>query len=125
MSGSILMNKVCDMETLMNAWKKVRANKGMPGIDFVTIQQFESTLTENLQELSMQLKEDRYYPMPIKRIAVKKASGGTRELGILTIQDRIVQRAVLDVIEPVFERVFLDCSYGFRPNRSVQDAKEV
>lgn len=122
MAGSIFMKKVCEMETLMSAWKKVRANKGVPGVDFVTIQQFESSLKENLQQLSAQLSEDRYYPMPIKRIAVKKASGGRRELGILTIQDRIVQRAVLDVIEPHFERVFMDCSYGFRPNRSVQDA---
>ncbi len=59
--------------------------------------------------------------MPIKRVAIKKASGGMRELGILTIVDRIIQRAVLDVIEPHFEGVFLDCSYGFRPNRSVQN----
>ena len=116
------MNKVCEMETLMNAWKKVRANKGGPGVDFLTIQQFEFSLTENLQELSAQLREDRYYPMPIKRVAIKKASGGMRELGILTIVDRIIQRAVLDVIEPHFEGVFLDCSYGFRPNRSVQNA---
>ena len=122
MAGSILMKKVCEMETLMNAWKKVRANKGGPGVDFLTIQQFELSLTENLQELSAQLREDRYYPMPIKRVAIKKASGGMRELGILTIVDRIIQRAVLDVIEPHFEGVFLDCSYGFRPNRSVQNA---
>jgi len=110
MARNALMKKVCEMETLMNAWRKVRANKGVPGVDFVTIQQFESSLKENLQQLSAQLSEDRYYPMPIKRIAVKKASGGRRELGILTIQDRIVQRAVLDVIEPHFERVFMDCS---------------
>jgi len=93
MSG--LINEVCELETLMSAWRKVRANKGMPGVDFVTIQPFESSLTENLHQLSTQLSEDRYYPMPIKRIAVKKASGGIRELGILTIHDRIVQRAVL------------------------------
>jgi len=117
-----LMKKVCEMETLMNAWRKVRANKGVPGVDFVTIQQFEYSLLANVQQLSAQLAEDRYYPMPIKRIAVKKASGGVRELGILTIQDRIVQRAVLDVIEPIYERIFLDCSYGFRPNRSTKDA---
>lgn len=124
MAGNSLINKVCEMETLMNAWRKVRANKGVPGGDFVTVQQFEFSLLENLQQLSAQLAEDRYYPMPIKRIAVKKASGGVRDLGILTIQDRIVQRAVLDVIEPVFERIFLSCSYGFRPNRSVHDAIE-
>jgi RNA-directed DNA polymerase len=122
MSGNMLMKKVCEMETLMNAWRKVRSNKGVPGVDFVTIQQFESSLMENLQQLSTQLSYDRYYPMPIKRIAIKKASGGVRELGILTIQDRIAQRAVLDVIEPIYERIFLPCSYGFRPNRSVMDA---
>ena len=94
MAGSSFMNKVCEMETLMNAWKKVRSNKGVPGVDLVTIQQFEYSLMENVKELSAQLSDDRYYPMPIKRIAIKKASGGTRELGILTIQDRIAQRAV-------------------------------
>lgn len=119
---SALFHQLSSPESLMAAWKKVRANKGGPGLDLITIQQFERNLVASLEDLSLRLREERYYPMPIRRVQMEKASGGKRELGILTVEDRIVQRAALDTLEPLFEREFLDCSFGFRPNRSVQDA---
>lgn len=88
----------------------------------MTIQQYEANVDRNLNQLATQLAEERYYPLPLLRFSIRKPSGGTRELGILAIQDRIVQRAVCDLIEPIFEAEFLDCSFGFRPNRNVEMA---
>jgi retron-type reverse transcriptase len=116
------MPQICQLEHLMAAWKKVRANKGRAGVDLVTVQQFERHLVANLQTLGTLLREDRYYPMPLKRFQVPKPDGTTRPLAILTVEDRIVQRAVVDALEPIFEAAFLDCSFGYRPGRSVGDA---
>jgi RNA-directed DNA polymerase len=106
--------------SLMQAWKQVRANKGAPGIDLISIAEFERDLQTNLEALSSRLREGRYYPMPVRTVEMRKANGGIRTLGILTVEDRIVQRAALDAVEPLFEPAFLDCSFGFRPNRSVE-----
>jgi RNA-directed DNA polymerase len=113
-------DRLCELEALMAAWKQVRANKGAPGIDRVTIAEFERDLIGNLQSLADRLREGRYYPMPVRTIEMQKRNGGTRTLGILTVEDRIVQRAVLDLIEPLWEPAFLDCSFGFRPGRNVE-----
>ena len=113
---------LCEPDRLMSAWKRVRANRGAPGIDQVTIAEFERNLQTNLTELALRLREGRYYPMPVRVVEMRKSNGGIRRLGILTVEDRIVQRAALDLIEPLFEPAFLDCSYGFRPNRSVEMA---
>ena len=114
-----LSTQLCDPETLHAAWRKVRANKGGPGSDGVTIQQFETNLTKYLQQLSRELTEERYYPLPIQKFTMKKANGSTRELSVLTLKDRIVQRAVCDLISPIYEAKFLECSFGYRPNRGV------
>lgn len=114
---------VCELPVLMGAWKSVRANKGAAGVDLVTIAEFERDLVGNLQALAERLREARYYPMPLRTVEMKKRTGGTRTLGILTVEDRIVQRALLDVCEPLWEQqVFLDCSFGFRPGRNVEMA---
>ena len=114
---------LCELPTLMAAWKSVRANKGAAGVDLVTVAEFERDLMGNLQSLAERLREGRYYPMPLRTVEMKKRSGGTRTLGILTVEDRIVQRGLLDVCEPLWERqVFLDCSFGFRPGRNVEMA---
>jgi RNA-directed DNA polymerase len=113
---------LCDPDRLTAAWKRVRANRGAPGIDQVSIAEFERDLQANIAELSSRLNEGRYYPMPVRAVEMRKSTGGIRRLGILTVEDRIVQRAALDLIEPLFEPSFLDCSYGFRPGRNVSDA---
>ncbi len=107
-----------DPQHLLAAWKKVRACQGAAGIDQITLAEYARDLMTSLDALAQRLREGRYYPLPVRTVEMRKASGGTRTLGILTIEDRIVQRAALDAVEPLFESVFLDCSFGFRPNRS-------
>jgi RNA-directed DNA polymerase len=121
-STRTLMAQISQIDHLMAAWKKVRANKGAAGVDLVTIQQFEANLYANLQALAETLREDRYYPLPVKRFGVPKPDGRTRPLAILAVEDRIVQRAVLDALEPMFEAEFLPCSYGYRQGRKAADA---
>ena len=117
-----LSTQLCQPETLHTAWRKVRANKGGPGSDGVTIQQFEVNLTRHLRQLSHELAEERYYPLPIQKFTIQKSNGGTRELSVLTLKDRIVQRAVCDLISLIYEAKFLDCSFAYRPNRGVPHA---
>ena len=117
-----LAHQLCQPETLHATWRKVRANKGGPGSDGVTIQQFEANLTKHLRQLSRELTEERYYPLPVQKFIMKKANGGTREISVLTLKDRIVQRAVCDLISPIYEAKFLDCSFGYRPGRGVPHA---
>ena len=114
--------QLCQPETLHAAWRKVRANKGGPGSDGVTIQQFEANLTKHLRQLSRELSEERYYPLPVQKFTMKKSNGNTRELSVLTLKDRIVQRAVCDLISPIYEAKFLECSFAYRPNRGVPHA---
>lgn len=114
--------QLCELAVLMNAWKAVRANKGAAGVDLVTIAGFERELLGRLQDLSERLRQGRYYPMPLRTVQMKKASGGLRTLGILTVEDRIVQRALLDVLEPLWEPAFSPYSFGFRPGRNVEMA---
>ena len=117
-----LSTQLCQPETLHTAWRKVRANKGGPGSDGITIQQFETNLTRHLHQLSRELAEERYYPLPIRKFTMEKSNGSTRELSVLTLKDRIVQRAVCDLISPIYEAKFLDCSFAYRPNRGVPHA---
>ena len=112
-------DQLCELPALMGAWKQVRANQGAAGIDRVTIAEFERELLANLTALGARLREGRYYPMPARTVEMPKRNGGTRTLGILTVEDRIVQRAALAALEPLWEPAFLDCSFGFRPARNV------
>ena len=117
-----LTTQLCQTETLAAAWRKVRANKGGPGSDGITIQQFEVNLVKHLRQLARELAEERYYPLPVQKFTMKKANGSAREISVLALKDRIVQRAVCDLITPIYEAKFLDCSFGYRPNRGVPQA---
>ena len=117
-----LATQLCQPETLHAAWRKVRANKSAPGSDGVTIQQFEANRTRHLRQLSRELAEERYYPLPVQKFTMKKSNGSTRDLAVLTLRDRIVQRAVCDLISPIYEAKFLECSFAYRPNRGVPHA---
>jgi group II intron reverse transcriptase/maturase len=117
-----LIHKVWDKKNLEKAWKSVKANRGSAGIDGITIEQFEQNLQQNLAEIQRLLKEKRYEPKPVKRVLIPKDNGKMRQLGIPTVRDRVVQQALKNVLEPIFEKIFLSQSHGYRPNTNAHDA---
>lgn len=117
-----LIDKVYRPRTLMAAWQQVQANRGAAGIDGQSIETFAAQAERYLGELADDLKAGRYRADAVRRVEIPKAGGKTRPLGIPTVKDRIVQTAVKQVIEPIFEREFLPMSYGFRPGRGCKDA---
>ena len=107
------------------AFKRVKANRGAAGVDGQSIADFEADFSNNLYKLWNRLSSGSYFPLPVRRVDIPKADGGRRPLGIPTVKDRIVQTAVLLMIEPIFEADFLDCSFGFRPGKSAHQAIDV
>ena len=118
-----LMDKVLSEENLLWSWVQVAQNKGSAGVDHVTIDAFAQQLSPNLKRLTENLRENTYQPQDVKRVWIPKpGSKEQRPLGIPTVRDRVVQTALRNVIEPIFERDFAEQSYGFRPGRSCKDA---
>ena len=117
-----LIDKVYRQQTLQAAWHKVKGNAGAAGVDGQSVKQFGFRAEIYLAELEQTLRSGEYRPEPIRRVEIAKAGGKKRPLGIPAVKDRIVQTALKLVIEPIFEREFEDCSYGFRPQRGCKDA---
>jgi len=118
-----LIDKIYPESTLKAAYHQVAANKGAAGVDHVTVKMFGDRLDENLKALSEGLQSGRYRPQQIRRHYIPKpGSNEKRPLGIPTVRDRVVQTAVLNALEPIFERDFAEHSYGFRPGRGCKDA---
>jgi RNA-directed DNA polymerase len=118
-----LFDKVFSERNLFAAFQRVASKKGAAGVDHVSVMQSERMLPESLWEVSDQLKTGVYQPQSIRRVHIPKpGSNETRPLGIPTVRDRMVQAAVVNVIEPIFERDFAEHSYGFRPGRGCKDA---
>lgn len=120
-----LYNHLSRDDVLYEAWKCVKRNGGSAGIDNISIQSIERSkggVPEFLLGIQKELRSKTYYPKPVKRVYIPKSDGKLRPLGIPTVKDRVVQAAMLMIIEPIFEQDFLDCSYGFRPNRSAHQA---
>jgi group II intron reverse transcriptase/maturase len=122
-----LFDKVCAFPNLQQAWERVAANRGAPGIDGVTIAQFRENADERLTQLAQDLRQKSYRPQPVRRVFIPKGGkgGGQRPLGIPTVRDRIVQQALRQVLEPIFEPLFSRRSHGFRPRRGCETALEV
>ena len=120
--GADLLEKVLDRDNLNRAFKKVKANKGAPGIDSMTVDDAPEWLKEHKGELLESIRNGKYKPSPVRRKEIPKPDGGVRKLGIPTVIDRIIQQAIAQVLSPIYEPTFSDGSYGYRPNRSAQDA---
>ncbi len=119
-----LMSQIVDEENLYAAWQRIRANQGGPGVDAMHLADFEARLPTHLTQLATALQDESYLPLGLRRVTIPKKSGGQRELAIPTVTDRVAQRAFVNVLEPLFEPIFLPCSFGYRPQRSVDDAVE-
>lgn len=117
-----LIEKILSEENLQKAIRKVKKNKGAPGVDKMTVQEVEEWFNQYKEELISKILNKQYKPMPVKRVYIPKPNGKQRPLGIPTVVDRVIQQAMLQVLSEIYEPIFSDHSYGFRPNRSTHMA---
>ena len=119
-----LMEKILSEENLQLVIKKVKKNKGAPGIDKMTVQEIEYWFEQYQEELISKIMNKQYRPMPVKRVYIPKANGKQRPLGIPTVVDRVIQQAISQELTKIYEPIFSEHSYGFRPKRSAHMAME-
>jgi len=117
-----LIDKIYRIENLKQAYSAVKANNGAPGIDGQTVEAFGENLEAEITKLHLELKTGTYRPSPVRRVEIPKPDGSKRPLGVPTVRDRVVQQALLNVLQPIFEPDFHPSSYGYRPGRSCQQA---
>ena len=120
--GADLLKRILSRDNLNRAYKRVRANKGAPGIDGMTVEDALPWLREHREELLESIRQGKYKPQPVRRKEIPKPDGGVRKLGIPTVIDRIIQQAIAQQLVPIYEPLFSDDSYGYRPGRSAQQA---
>jgi len=116
------MELIVERRNVEAALRRVRRNKGSPGVDGMTVEELEPHLARHMTELREQLLAGTYVPKPVRRVVIPKAGGGTRELGIPTVVDRLIQQCMLQVLQPRIDASFSEHSYGFRPRRRAHDA---
>src|SRR5437879_3218259 len=121
-STNRLMEEVCERENLKAAMRRVRANQGSPGVDGMTVIGIKDYLKQHGPAIREQLLNGTYKPKPVLRVEIDKPDGGVRKLGIPTVLDRLIQQAVMQVLQRRWDRTFSDHSYGFRPGRSAHQA---
>jgi RNA-directed DNA polymerase len=117
-----MMEEICEVGNLRKALQQVRANKGAPGVDGMTVEELVEYFGHHETELRQQLLEGTYRPQPVRRVEIPKPEGGVRKLGIPIVKDRLVQQAMLQVMQRSFDASFSEHSYGFRPGRSAKQA---
>jgi RNA-directed DNA polymerase len=120
--AELSMEEVCERENCKQALKRVKANKGSPGVDGMTVQQLPDYLKQRWPVIREQLLSGTYKPQPVKRVEIPKPDGGVRKLGIPTVLDRFIQQAVMQVLQCRWDSTFSNHSYGFRPGRSAHQA---
>lgn len=119
-----LMEQVCDPKNLIRAYRRVRANKGKPGVDGMSVHELADWLRQNHAALTASLLDGTYQPQPVRGVQIPKPGGGQRQLGIPVAVDRLVQQAILQVLNPILDPTFSSSSYGFRPGRDPHMALE-
>jgi len=117
-----LLHKAVSRENMVKAWKHVKSNKGSCGVDNLTIEQTTEYLKNHWPQIRQDILDGQYRPQAVRRVGIPKPGGGTRELGIPTVVDRLIQQAILQVLQPLIDPTFSEYSYGFRPNRNAHDA---
>jgi RNA-directed DNA polymerase len=117
-----LMERVLDRANLRRAWKRVKANRGAPGMDGMRIEDFAEFARSHWAEIRQQLADGSYQPQAVRRVSIPKPGGGERLLGIPTVMDRVIQQAIAQVLTPIFDPGFSESSFGFRPGRSAHGA---
>ena len=117
-----ILGKILNKDNLNRAYKRVKANKGAPGVDGMTIEEAFQWLKEHNHELTERIRKGHYTPSPLRRVEIPKPDGGVRKLGIPTVIDRIIQQAMSQQLIPIYEPKFSDGSFGYRPGRSAKDA---
>jgi RNA-directed DNA polymerase len=117
-----LMEAVLSPANLHRAWRRVKSNRGAPGIDGLRIEDFPAYAREQWPAIRQSLNDGRYQPQPVRRVSIPKPDGGERALGIPTVVDRVIQQAIAQVMTPIFDPEFSESSYGFRPKRSAHGA---
>ena len=117
-----LYDRMLSIDNLRKGFQKVKSSKGAAGIDGQTIGDFAEDLEDNLAQLAQELRDKSYRPLPVKRVEIPKPNGGVRLLGIPAVRDRVVQQALLDILQPIFDPEFHPSSYGYRPGRSAHQA---
>jgi RNA-directed DNA polymerase len=120
--ASKLMEEVCERANLNQAYRRVKANKGSSGVDGMTVHDLAPWLAEHKEAVIASLLDGSYEPQPVKGVEIPKPGGGMRQLGIPTVCDRLVQQAILQVLDPLLDPTFSESSYGFRPKRSAHQA---
>lgn len=121
-NGTDLLEDILNRNNLNAAWKKVKDNKGAAGIDGMRVEEMLPYLKEHREELLESIRGGWYKPKPVRRVEIPKPDGGVRLLGVPTVIDRMIQQAIAQVLEPIFEKTFSDNSYGFRPGRNAHQA---
>ena len=117
-----LMEQICERANMNRAYRKVKANKGAAGVDGISIERLPTYIREHKEEFLVELLDGSYQPELVRGVQIPKPDGSKRQLGIPTVLDRVIQQAILQILEPIYEPKFSNSSYGFRPNRSAQMA---
>ena len=117
-----LLEKILEKDNLNRAFKRVKANKGAPGVDGMTVEAALPWLKEHGKELTERIRQGKYKRDPVRRKEIPKPDGGVRKLGIPSVKDRVIQQAIAQKLMPIYEPLFSEGRYGYRPGRSAQDA---